>query len=317
MYPEVSDPQVLVIAPQEGIYLAMKSIVQLLIEKHGPDDIHAVVTFPAYQSLYGVLNMHTEVSYWKAEYKEDSGWQFDLKQLAKLIQPKTRFLVVNFPHNPTAFVPSLSQWQEIIDLCREKQLILFCDEMYRLSDNDGSDPLPSAVSMYENAVTLSGLSKTFGLPGLRIGWLCTRDAALMEKMAEYKDYLTICSSAPSEILSIMALRNKQKLIDRTVRVIRGNLDVLSDFFHEYEEYFEWHRPSACTTMFARLKPKALALGGGSAAGLCERLVNEAELLLVPGSIFEFEDKFVRIGFGRRNMPEAVEVLRSFMKQQTR
>ncbi len=267
-----------------------------------------MATFPAYQSLYE--NLHTlgcDVSYWKPQLKQ-SGWSFSVDDLHTLIQEDTRVLVVNFPHNPTGFVPSNDTWKEIIHICKDRNILLFSDEMYRLTNLDGEEPYPSACSIYDNAITLFGLSKTFGLPGLRIGWLCTRNKELMKDMASFKDYLTICSSAPSEILALIAVRNHHKLRHRTLQTLNTNLELLESFFKKYSNLFDWHKPSACTTTFVQLKRPLLEMGGGSAEGVCDLVRREADVLLVPASMYDYPDQYVRLGFGRSNLPQALQAL---------
>ena len=216
--------------------------------------------------------------------------------------------MVNFPHNPTGYIPSHETWLEIINICKERDILLFSDEMYRFTNNDGTPPYPSACSLYANSITLFGLSKTFGLPGLRIGWLCTKNKTLMQSIAELKDYITICSSAPSEILSIIALRNNKTLVQRTMDTIETNLEAADAFFRKHSNLFDWHRPSACTTTFVRLKQPLLEIGGGTACGVADVIRQEAEVLLVPGAMYDYSDEYVRIGFGRTNFKEALEAL---------
>ena len=162
---------------------------------------HAIATYPAYQSLYE--NLHTlncDLDYWTVQDTE-ARWDFSLDCLKQLLKPSTKLLVVNFPHNPTGFIPTVEQWEAIVDLCKQRDIFLFSDEMYRLSNNDGSAPLQSASAICENSMTLCGMSKTFALPGLRIGWLATRNKDVMNMMQTFRDYTTICSPGPSELLA--------------------------------------------------------------------------------------------------------------------
>ena len=197
---------------------------------------HVIAPFPAYQSLYANLtSIGCTVDKWEPEFveevreevEEENGqenerrkiiqgvWRFSVSSLRKLIKPETKMLVVNFPHNPTGAVLSPKEWEELISFCRARKIVLFSDEMYQYLKDDGVDRKDngslssthtSACVLYDGATTLCGLSKSFSLPGLRIGWLATRNLALMEKLKSLKDYLSICSSAPSEVLALIAVR---------------------------------------------------------------------------------------------------------------
>ena len=171
---------------------------------------HAIATYPAYQSLYENLRtLNCDLDYWTVTDTE-AGWDLSLDQLNQLIKPTTKLLVLNFPHSPTGFVPTSERWKAIVELCRSRGIFLFSDEMYRLSNNDGTEALMSGCAMYENAVTLCGMSKTFALPGLRIGWLATKCKELMEMMGSFKDYTTICSPGPCELLAIIGERERER-----------------------------------------------------------------------------------------------------------
>ncbi len=205
------------IVPEEGIYIALNSILRA--------GDHVICTFPGYQSLYEVARgLGCQVTRW--EPQEQNGWRFDPDFLEKNIRPNTRLVIVNFPHNPTGSYPSMQDYQKIVDLARKNDLYLFSDEMYRFLEYDPALKLPSACEVYEKAVSLFGMSKTFGMAGARVGWLVTKDAGLYQKMAAFKDYTTICGSAPSEILSIIALRSKEVIIGRHLARIKRNLALL-------------------------------------------------------------------------------------------
>ena len=165
-----------------------------------------IATFPGYQSLYAIAEaLGCSVTRWPLEVCEDR-WGLDLDFLAAAIQPETRLLVVNFPHNPTGYLPSRDELEAIMELARRHDLHVFSDEMYRLLEYDAETRLPPVADLYKRGISLSGLSKSFALPGLRIGWLAMQDADLLARCIAFHDYTTICNSAPAEILGIMALR---------------------------------------------------------------------------------------------------------------
>jgi aspartate/methionine/tyrosine aminotransferase len=150
------------------------------------------------------------------------------------------------------------------------------------------------------------MSKTYGLAGLRIGWIATHDSGLLQRIAALKDYTTICSSAPSEFLSEMALRHREHLADRNLQIIRSNLDLLDDFFLKHASRVKWIRPKAGPIAFPRLIE-------GNIETFCDELVHESGVLLLPGTMYDHPGNHFRIGFARKNMPEALEQLDRFLE----
>jgi aspartate/methionine/tyrosine aminotransferase len=197
------------------------------------------------------------------------------------------------------------RFAELADIVREHRLILFSDEVYRESEYDAADRLPAACDLDERAVSLGVMSKTYGLPGLRIGWIATRNEPLLSQMAALKDYTTICNSAPSEFLAELALRHRQTLVRRNLGIITHNLSVLDEFFARHRERFVWERPKAGPIAFPRLL-------GGDEEAYCHDLVTRAGVLLLPGTVYEDTGNHFRIGFGRQNLPEGLERLEAYL-----
>lgn len=220
-------------------------------------------------------------------------------------------VVANFPHNPTSWMPSEAEHAELVEECRKRGLYLFSDEMYwGMALEPGQGPLPrSSCVRYERAITLSGLSKPHGMPGLRIGWLATQDATAMAKFKQMKDYTTICGSAPSEVLAIIALRHSEHLLQQAWQVSRGNMRLLEDFCREFPALFEWRsEPSTGLMRFIVLRGWAAEMGAQAFADWC---VEKASCVLVPSDCFDMPvPPAVRFGLGRKNFPEALARLRS-------
>ncbi|KAG2425388.1 hypothetical protein HXX76_013802 [Chlamydomonas incerta] len=312
LYESVSPEGVIVAAPQECVYLAMTALLR-------PGD-HVVVTYPGYQSLFQVAaSMGCEVSMWEVDLAEDGSASFDVDKFQALLRPTTRLAVVNFPHNPTGFLPSRDEWGRLVAGCREAGAVLFSDEMYRLMEFDESARLPSAVDLYDKAITLSGLSKAYGLPGLRIGWLAVQPAlrGLMGRVAELKDYTTICNSQPSEALAVMALRGRASILDRNLRLVRANCAVLRDFMDDFPHVFTYRQPQAGSVAFPRLAPEAAAQEDVEA--FCDRVVTGCGVLLLPASVYDHRPSAARghfrIGLGRRDLPQCLEVLRAWLQKE--
>jgi aspartate/methionine/tyrosine aminotransferase len=232
----------------------------------------------------------------------DDGWRLDLGFLEQNITSRTKLLVVNFPHNPTGYLPTRAEWDAIVSLARRHDLYLFCDEMYRLLEYEPARRLSPVCDLYEKGLSLFGLSKTFSLPGLRIGWLATQNREIVDKCVLLKDYTTICSSAPSEILGLIALRARETIVERNLGILRRNLGVADRFFAAYADTFDWPRPQAGSIAFPRLKGKT------SAEQFCREALGQG-VMIVPGSIFDFSGNHFRLGLGRENFPQAIEQIR--------
>jgi aspartate/methionine/tyrosine aminotransferase len=291
VYDSVSADDILVLTPEEGIFLAMQALLR-------PGD-HVVCTFPGYQSLYELArSMGCEVSLWKPD--EERGWHFSIRQLENMMRDDTKMVVVNFPHNPTGYVPTRAGYSSLVDIVRQRGAYLFSDEMYRFLELKSDTTLPAGCDVYRRAVSLSGLSKTFGLPGLRIGWVATRDSKILEQMSLLKDYTTICSSAPSEILGLMAVRDRENIIARQMTRTRKNIKVLDDFFSKFSDCMCWHRPMGGSICFPRMSIT------DDISEFCETLIRETGIMLVPSKVFQYGNHHVRIGFGRENFPETIE-----------
>jgi len=313
LYTSVKPENIMVIAPQEGIYLAMKAIAMHLQKDLNIENPHVVTTFPAYQSLYEDINSFgCEVSHWTATLGQN-GWKFDLDDLRTQLKPNTKALIVNFPHNPTGYCPDREGFDQIVALCKERDLFLFSDEMYWLVRMDGKESNPAAVDVYDKAVSLYGMSKTLGMPGIRLGWVATKYQRIMELIAQYKDYMTICPPAPSEILAIIGLRNKERIVQRLKDICTTNVAACEKFFQEYPDLFDWYPPCGGTIGFFRVKGKLLKLGKGGALGFADDVREKVQIALLPGKMYDFTDEYCRLGFGRANVPEILQLLRSYLK----
>ena len=300
LYQNVPASGILTLTPEEGIFIAMQTLLK-------PGD-HVICLFPGYQSLYEIArSMGCGVTPW-ALVNQGTAWQLDFQALEAALRPNTRLLVVNFPHNPTGFLPTHAEQQRIVDFARAHHLVLFSDEMYRLLEYNPAKRLPPACDLYEQAISLSGLSKSFALPGLRAGWLATQDEHLFHAWMLYKDYTTICSSAPSEILALMALRARDRIIRRNLDIITANLALANPFFAEFERLFDWLPPLAGSIAFPRLKT------GQSADAFCEDVLRQKDVMLVPGSMFDFPGNHFRLGLGRKIFPQAMRLLNEHLHQ---
>jgi len=297
LYPGLAPDDIITFAgAEEGVFLCMQALV-------GPGD-HAVVAWPAYQSLHEVARAAGgEITLVPLDPRN---WSLDVDAVAAAMRPNTKVIVVNSPHSPTGAQLSPEQLNRLISIAELHGAFLFSDEVYRFLEHSAAELSPAAACS-PRAISLGVMSKAFGLAGLRIGWLALRDATLRARIARLKDYTTICNSAPSEILALMALRAKDALLTRTRKIMSENLSLLDGFFARNAERFSWVRPRASSVGF----PKWL---GGSVDEFAARLVEREGVLILPASRFGYPGNYFRLGFGRRDMPEALAKMESFASQ---
>jgi aspartate/methionine/tyrosine aminotransferase len=300
LYDGISADSVLVHAgAEEAIFNFMNVVVS--------SGDHVVVHAPCYQSLTEVARgAGATVTEWRAS--PERSWTLDLDDLERQLTDRTRLVVVNFPHNPTGYLPSRSFVNALCAMADRRGFLIFCDEVYRGLEYDPADRLPALAELTDRAVSLGVMSKTYGLAGLRIGWLVSRDPTLLERLATFKDYTTICNSAPSEFLAEIALRHHESLAGRNRGIIRENLVPLNRFFAEQEGRFRWQAPRAGPIAF----PEYL---GGSVVSFCKKLAATAGVLLLPGAVYGVDTGAFRIGFGRSNAPEALDRLSAYLNDQ--
>ena len=168
------------------------------------------------------------------------------------------------------------------------------------------------ADVYDGGVSLNVMSKAYGLPGLRIGWIACRDHRLLARMERLKHYLSICNSAPAEILARIALKASDSILGRNRDIIRGNLGLLEEFFDEFADLFEWSVPDGGCIGYPRY------LGNEGVEEFCRRLVEESGVLLLPASVYSSTltetptDRF-RIGFGRFGMADGLAAMRPYLR----
>ncbi len=301
-YDSISNEDVLAFAgAEEGIFAAMQVLLQ-------PDD-HAIVVTPNYQSAETLPGAICDVSGIALDPEND--WHLDLDRVRAALRPNTRLISINFPHNPTGKIIPRDDLAALVDIARERGIYLFSDEVYRLIERNETMRLPQVADVYEKGLSLNVLSKSYGLPGLRIGWIATRDRKVLSRMERVKHYLSICNSAPSEALAVIALNARDTILERNRGIVADNLSTLNEFFGEFPDVFEWRIPDGGCIGYPRY------LGADGVETFCDRLVDETGVLLLPASVYQSaygpspDDRF-RIGYGRRNMHEGLDALRGYL-----
>lgn len=276
---------------EEGIYCALQALCE-------PGD-HVIVLTPCYQSLQEIpQSQGCEVT--TVALREENGWQLDLDDIKKAIRDNTKCLVMNFPHNPTGQVLSQATLTHLVTLLDKHGIWLFSDEVYRHLGMPTEPWASAAADCYDKALSLGVMSKAFGMAGLRVGWVACQNTALLEAMKRIKDYLSICNSGPSEILSLIALRNKDQVLSRNNKIVGNNLALLDQFLLHHADQFSWVRPQGgCVGLVNYRADESVDL-------FCDRLVKQHGILLMPASVYDVASNHFRIGFGRRNMPEVLK-----------
>lgn len=285
---------------EEGIYCAMKVLLK-------PGD-HVIVIDPCYQSLVTLPEaLGAEIT--TIQLKFEDQWKLNLEEVQKAFRSTTKLLVLNYPHNPTGTLLDKATQEGLIELARKKGAYIFCDEVYRYMELDETTRLPSLADAYERGISLNVMTKSFGLAGLRIGWLATREANFLKEVGSYKLYTSICNSAPSEILAIMALRAKEQILQRNRDILLANLQILDEFMQRNQKFLSWIRPQSGTIAVLKL---LLPL---SVETFTENLVRTQGVLIMPGSVFDLPGNFFRIGFGKKNMPDILKRFELHLQQQ--
>ncbi len=292
-----SDDVVVLSCAEEGIFVLYHALV-------GADD-HVIVETPCFESgLEVARSTGAQVSEWRR--RPEDGWSHDLRALEKLIQPNTKVLYICTPHNPTGLLMPKDTFESVMQLAGEHGITVFCDEVYRELEHDPGRRLPAACDQYEHAVSLGSMSKVYGLPGLRLGWLASRDAGILQRCLEFRLYTTICNSAPSEFLCAVALRHRDVLVKRNLGIVQKNLALLDSFFARRGDLFDWVRPDASPIGFVRFKAAL------DVQQFCDDVVNKSGVMLLPGSVYD-EARHIRFGYGRTNMPEALEQFEDYLR----
>ncbi len=300
LYRHLSGEMVVTAAPEEAILLSFTALLE-------PGD-HVVAVAPAYQSLHELPKaLGCEVTPWFLRVR-DGRWTLDTDELQRLFRPETKVLVLNFPHNPTGFLPTAEEFMTVLDQAARRGVFVLSDEMYRGLEHRTADTLPAACDFLPRAASLSGLSKAFALPGLRLGWLCSQDRAFLQRVAALKDYTTICMNAPGEILGIIALRNAAWILERSRSLVAGNLRLTEAVFGRHPESLFWVPPLGGSTAFPKFHEEI------PVPEFCRRVVEERNLMVLPDTVFDVGWNHIRIGLGRRDYPAAIAVFEDFLAE---
>jgi|ERR1041384_2565048 capreomycidine synthase len=223
---------------------------------------------------------------WRLRFEQK--FALDVDELKKLITPRTRMVMVNFPHNPTGASVTAEQQRELIRVTARVGAYLVWDTALADLTHDGP-PLPDPHLLYERAISIGTLSKAYGLAGLRVGW-CLAAPELIEQFVHLRNYTTLYLSPLVEVIATRAVEKADDILRIRLPQARANLETLDRWIGEHAELIEWVRPRGGVTAFPRLRYVL------NVETFCRRLTEERGVLLVPGNCFSYEDH-VRLGFG--------------------
>src|SRR6185369_2046103 len=254
---------------------------------------HVVAVYPAYQQLYSVPRaIGCDVALWKL--RMDGGFRYDVDDLERLVTARTRLIVINTPHNPTGAMLSAEELRRIDRLASSVGARVLSDEAYRWLEIPGSEPMaPPMRNLHGAGISVGTLSKPFGLPGLRIGWIAG-PADLVARCWATRDYVSLSPGKLNDALAVLALRHRERISERTQEIVRANLGAANRWFAENSEVVSWTPPRGGLLALMRYAQDIPSLE------LANRLAEKYGVMLAPGSAFGVEHH-LRIGIGQ--LPE--------------
>ncbi len=284
LYPNMDPEQIMVTAgSSEANFLLMWSLLE-------PGD-EVVFELPNYMQMWGLARAFGArvKPFW---LRPELGWQPDPDELRKQVNGNTRMIILTNPNNPTGSILTEEARKEIIKQAEKVGAWILADEVYRGAELDGQET-PSFWGSYDRVLVVSGLSKAYGLPGLRLGWLAG-PLEVVKKIWTYHDYTTISVSALTDHLATRVLEpeRRQKILKRTREILNHNLPLLEKWLKSFDDLFSYLPPRAGAILFTRYNLPV------NSTELVEKILKEKSVLLVPGDHFEL-DQYLRLGYGSR------------------
>lgn len=264
-----------------------------------------VVQSPIYNSLIGTAQgIGCRIVEWRASNE----WtcDFDVKSLADLCNENTKMIIFNFPHNPSGQLISEDELLSIVATAQRYGAMILSDEQFRLLEMPSTPLLPAACDLYDKAISVTGVSKTFGMGGLRIGWLATKCRDVLQRVQEYRYYTSEMTNTPCQMLAAAAIQRGDEILRRNRDRIVANLAMLGSFCSQHSKYFLLHPPKAGTMAVVEQKTTV------TSSHFCERLLDAQRVFLVPGESMGMSDRLLRFGFGRDDFAAGLERLGKYL-----
>jgi aspartate/methionine/tyrosine aminotransferase len=252
---------------------------------------HMIAPFPAYQQLYSVPTaIGCDVSLWHVG--PETNYQYDVDALEKLVRPNTRVIIVNTPHNPTGAMLSPADAKRVYDLAESVGATVIGDEAYRWLAVPGGDPFAEPMfDLGPRGVSVGTLSKPFGLPGLRIGWIAG-PPDLIQACWGLRDYITLSPGKLNDAIAQLGMKHRDQIVARNRQIITANLAAATTWMDARREFMSWTPPRG--GLLALLKYDLPI----DSLTLADRLATDYSVMLAPGSAFGYENH-LRLGVGQR------------------
>ena len=281
-YPGLSASNVIVTSGgSEAIFLICAALLK-------PGD-HVIIEHPNYPSLYEIpRSLNCEVDFLELTFEND--YKPDLKQLDLLVTPRTKLISLTHPNNPTGSMISRDILDELIQWVEAHNLILLFDETYR--EMAFTEMLPPAATLSQNVISISSMSKCYGLPGIRIGWMVTQNQQVLDNVLNAREQVTITNNAIGEEIALQVLKQKEKYLQKARTNILANRQIVTTWMEQQED-FEWIFPEAGVVSMPRLSLDVKV----DPEKLYRRLAEEYKTFVIPGRCFEVDNRYFRLGFG--------------------
>ena len=293
------------IVPTHGASGANHHVFYSLIS---PGD-RVVSIMPTYQQLYSIPESYgADVQI--LHLSKENNYLPDLEKLRRLVTPKTKMICINNPNNPTGALMSEQILREIVEIARSADAWILCDEVYRhLSQEDGW--CPSIVDLYEKGISVSSMSKVFSLAGLRLGWIATHDMSVVKSCLSHRDYNLVSCGVFDEMLAAVALKHRDKLLERSRKIVRENLQILDDWVGS-EPHVSYVKPKAGTTALVYYDLDI------SSYEFCEEMYKKTGAFVTPGDCFEVPHS-MRIGYayGKQDLIDGLKAISEYIAMKTR
>lgn len=293
------------IVPTHGASGANHHVFYSLIS---PGD-RVVSIMPTYQQLYSIPESYgADVQI--LHLSKENNYLPDLEKLRRLVTPKTKMICINNPNNPTGALMSEQILREIVEIARSADAWILCDEVYRhLSQEDGW--CPSIVDLYEKGISVSSMSKVFSLAGLRLGWIATHDMSVVKSCLSHRDYNLVSCGVFDEMLAAVALKHRDKLLERSRKIVRENLQILDDWVGS-EPHVSYVKPKAGTTALVYYDMDI------SSYEFCEEMYKKTGAFVTPGDCFEVPHS-MRIGYayGKQDLIDGLKAISEYIAMKTR
>lgn len=293
------------IVPTHGASGANHHVFYSLIS---PGD-RVVRIMPTYQQLYSIPESYgADVQI--LHLSKENNYLPDLEKLRRLVTPETKMICINNPNNPTGALMSEQLLREIVEIARSADAWILCDEVYRhLSQEDGW--CPSIVDLYEKGISVSSMSKVFSLAGLRLGWIATHDMSVVKSCLSHRDYNLVSCGVFDEMLAAVALKHRDKLLERSRKIVRENLQILDDWVGS-EPHVSYVKPKAGTTALVYYDLDI------SSYEFCEEMYKKTGAFVTPGDCFEVPHS-MRIGYayGKQDLIDGLKAISEYIAMKTR